>query len=454
MQKWLFRLLKWSAVFVSVLLTLYAIVSTYTGPRANEAVQRVRDQMAHRAPVEDSVPADADTTEGSIGNFNDSETLSVRVRWKRVFTDLDEQFGDDLVLIRLSDNAGFRLAVDLYLGKKAFANLSECELDSLATLINENEDVLLEVLELTQPEMPVCRFSYKDRNQYCLVEILLSADIVMNYVNEAYDEVIQDLFGHAKISIANPRVESSRLYANLMPIIAGTLESDTIDPDTWPRLFTELRTVGDHELFAESAPRMTADCIEWIANLPESDRDTFAGDEVGWATFRLGCLVLKPIRDYNLPLHSQALPDIIALSPLPYFEARDELQRVRKKFFFEPARSEPPLWARNRGYIPKELIFSGFEKQAELEATVDMICLAIALKLYNDEHGAFPETLDALADSFGGQIPINPLSGEPYEYQRLDDGFSLAYSWQTETGLTRRVWPRSNKTFTTDSSAP
>ena len=55
----------------------------------------------------------------------------------------------------------------------------------------------------------------------------------------------------------------------------------------------------------------------------------------------------------------------------------------------------------------------------------DAIRLAFALADYEQAHGAFPEALGALVPDFIEAIPIDPLIGEPLEYERNGAGYVL-----------------------------
>jgi hypothetical protein len=65
------------------------------------------------------------------------------------------------------------------------------------------------------------------------------------------------------------------------------------------------------------------------------------------------------------------------------------------------------------------------EEQARHEARVDMARIAIALERHYLETGTYPVSLDPVASVLGEQVPVDPFTGRPYQYQLSDDGYRL-----------------------------
>ncbi len=67
-------------------------------------------------------------------------------------------------------------------------------------------------------------------------------------------------------------------------------------------------------------------------------------------------------------------------------------------------------------------------KAAAAQTAVDQAALACALERYRLANGQFPEKLEALSPRFITQLPSDMLTGEPYRYERTDDGQFILYS--------------------------
>lgn len=55
----------------------------------------------------------------------------------------------------------------------------------------------------------------------------------------------------------------------------------------------------------------------------------------------------------------------------------------------------------------------------------DLLRVAVALREYKVAHGAYPESLDAIAATYPGPLPVDPFSGGPLHYRVEGDGFVL-----------------------------
>jgi hypothetical protein len=65
---------------------------------------------------------------------------------------------------------------------------------------------------------------------------------------------------------------------------------------------------------------------------------------------------------------------------------------------------------------------------AEIQVHVDEDRIACALERYHLVHGAYPDSLDALAPAYSAELPRDVMNGEPYHYRLRPDGTFLLYS--------------------------
>lgn len=64
-------------------------------------------------------------------------------------------------------------------------------------------------------------------------------------------------------------------------------------------------------------------------------------------------------------------------------------------------------------------------RKAEHDATVGSARVGLALKLFKQKNGAYPETLAKLAPEFLENIPVDPFTGKALIYRKADAGFIL-----------------------------
>jgi len=87
---------------------------------------------------------------------------------------------------------------------------------------------------------------------------------------------------------------------------------------------------------------------------------------------------------------------------------------------------------------------NGAKRFAYAQSSVNLARTAIALERYRLAHGAYPESLDALAPQFIAKLPHDIINGQPLHYRRTSDGQFVLYSvgWNEtddggEVGLTK-----------------
>jgi len=71
---------------------------------------------------------------------------------------------------------------------------------------------------------------------------------------------------------------------------------------------------------------------------------------------------------------------------------------------------------------------AALRKYANAQESVDLAQVAVALERYHLAHGAYPESLDALAPQFLGKLPHDIINGQPLHYRRTSDGQIVLYS--------------------------
>lgn len=84
-----------------------------------------------------------------------------------------------------------------------------------------------------------------------------------------------------------------------------------------------------------------------------------------------------------------------------------------------------------------------FNKAALYHALQRVAQVAIALRLYRQEHRRYPETLQELVPKYLPHLPIDPYDGKPLRYKRLMNGFkvwSVGYNLKDEGGVEKQQW--------------
>ena len=123
-----------------------------------------------------------------------------------------------------------------------------------------------------------------------------------------------------------------------------------------------------------------------------------------------------PLTTHDLEYFAKTMSDYAALAGRPYYEVREELERLRA----ERVDGSPWYAELTRAMLPS--ISKALERQATTEASLGTMQLAAALRTWRDAHGAYPPTLEAVREVLP-QIPLDPFTGKPYLYRREGEGF-------------------------------
>ena len=79
-------------------------------------------------------------------------------------------------------------------------------------------------------------------------------------------------------------------------------------------------------------------------------------------------------------------------------------------------------------------------KTANIESEIDAAKLMLALHIYKNQNGAFPDKLEQLAPVILKEIPVDPISGKPFEYHKTDGTFELSSVWLKEKRERPKQW--------------
>ncbi len=73
-------------------------------------------------------------------------------------------------------------------------------------------------------------------------------------------------------------------------------------------------------------------------------------------------------------------------------------------------------------------IWKALEKVTRVQVKYEQAAIVCALERFRLKHGQYPESLSALSPEWIPQLPLDPITGEPFKYQRQADGQFLLYS--------------------------
>ncbi len=228
-------------------------------------------------------------------------------------------------------------------------------------------------------------------------------------------------------------VGDSTNWSLLRPVIA----SATLEEQRWGRLQEILKTARSREYFMNQVHRDTAWIMErfetWKAEGPLLGFSDAPVTYIRtWAYPRL----TPALFDHDFDRFNRAMDQLLDLADKPYFEIKDDLAQFCDDFDVEPDIDSIKFTRGNPGwYYVLELSRHEFEQNARNQASIDVIRFAILLEKHKRDNGNYPESLEVFSEALGGSVPVNPLVGDAYVYERTEDSFRLGFRQEREAEL-------------------
>jgi len=133
--------------------------------------------------------------------------------------------------------------------------------------------------------------------------------------------------------------------------------------------------------------------------------------------------MLKPMSNAESVFYMQAIRRLVDFAKQPYYSIKKPLSAWEKKI--APDAKIPSRYVLARMVLPA--YGRTLAQQARYNATLDTFKLALALKIYKQQHGHYPDTLAPLAPEVIKELPLDPFTGKDYIYRRESKGF-IVYS--------------------------
>ncbi len=245
------------------------------------------------------------------------------------------------------------------------------------------------------------------------------------------EEAINDYL--AIISLGETLLDEPILLSQLVRIsmlgmayegIGTVLQPGKLSPEQARRIVRETAGAYHREAYANALAGETAfglDAIDDAAgnrDLPFAlgGFDSPAGDVLA------GYLVQTPVGSAFLnsdrQQYAKFMNRIVRAAEQPYYEVQSELETIETEI---DDLSFLSLYTRN--LVPG--LVRAQEAQARAEAMIHLMRIGLSLELYYGGNGVYPDTLDALAAELGGEVPVDPFTGQPYVYVAEENAFLL-----------------------------
>ncbi len=439
-----------SIVIVGV--AVHQLLSALTDPARIESVRRIEKTIAaiEHQPSAPAVPAPVSQPDPEPPTeTQDAETIGTCDAWQALFESMDANPSRNLY-----EEPAVTIAFDIAYREKELDALTVEERDTLAAFVDLNQDLIGRIRDVATRTTVVCHFgspdNYRQFQSFSDCDVWLTVDMLYRCAVHDFPLMLRDMIARCKVS----RNHFFLGYADVRcaPCLSNALESGGVDDALWQELVHELAACRDRQNFVDDWVYITKECIEWYENTPAK----FAGDHPGQPIalfmglgYRYGT---TPLRNYHATWFNDVMNDMLPVLALPYYQAEPKLQGIREDHNIRPMRDLP--WVhRNVGtWFAAVLTYGYLERRARDEAEMDLARAAIVIEECRRNTGAYPESLESLAEQLGGEFPINPLLGEPYGYLHDEDSYRLWYEYiarPDDAPAERRamVWPAKRETI-------
>ena len=324
--------------------------------------------------------------------------------------------------------------------RKRLRDLTHEDLEKLKAVLTANRDSLCRLKEAAALDGPLYALQIDSKGNdkgflpytfYSLTGELLAAEALVAASERRYDLLWESLSTGMRLGDAAAQVPSFIAHAyfhgwyfKALRVVDEQLPVGALPEDVMADVIAQLQTAKERRRFAEVA---TGACWGSVVFLDALRHDAFAVSDMSYY-FREVRLLMR-LRDTRLAkpwldlfwldredeATAELLEQIPAVALRPHWEAMDELADMEARL--------PRLTPLSQMHI---VAAEGMlDSRTNFEAKLDLARLGLLVEQYHARHAAYPDSLEAVADGLGGEIPMDPFTGEPFLYRPREDGFAL-----------------------------
>ena len=299
--------------------------------------------------------------------------------------------------------------------------------------VNASHDLVLEIRRLAAMGGPVYELDYSKGVNIELPHLaklrdlarVLSWDATVRGHDGDYGEAVEDITAGFKLSGVlkdEPILISQLVRIAIDGICYGAVQQalppEGVPPDLARRLIESAGRSDCRDSFVGSFSGegfMGLDTFERIRD-GESIGEQTSKDTILLRLY--GSMFARPWLNMDEETYAQTLGRMGEISELPFYEAHPQMEEIK-----QDVEDLPRTRVFSRMLLPG--LMRVIEAQARLEVQLDLVQIGLSVEQYHAQNGAYPATLDAIAPSIGGGIPVDPFTGQPYRYQVSSGGFLL-----------------------------
>jgi hypothetical protein len=275
---------------------------------------------------------------------------------------------------------------------------------------------------------PVCTLDFSDIDKVDIIhlgDINDCAILMEEYANARlasgdFPEALRGFLAVMNLADAledEPLILSQGYRWKIYASMPEYLDYNALTPDLATVIVDRLARADNRDGLREA---LSGELQQQLTRFEDWKKESFASlvDDVGlywgtrsWLWARPMC---RPWFNKDQQLRIEMITRMLEVPDLPYYHVKSTLDQIEADINGLPC-VNVTAQKQARWYL------RAFSWQANFESTLDVIQLRIAIEQYHAKHGNYPETLDAVADWFGGTLPLDPFTGNPYPYELGED---------------------------------
>ncbi|MBI5092327.1 MAG: hypothetical protein HZB26_07765 [Candidatus Hydrogenedentes bacterium] len=313
-------------------------------------------------------------------------------------------------------------------------------------LAKASRDVILEIRRLAELGGPALELDYSKGSaiklphleplRYCAK--LLRIDAWVKSQQRNYGEVVEDILAELKLGkvVKDEHIFASQFVRIEMETMAfmsvvDDLPADRLSPESAERVIRTVGQMDSHQSFLDSLAGESACGLDTFDRLRDGNAEGFLGflgptsgvsDPGALRVLEtvMGSSIARPLLNMDETVFTEALTRIQDVADLPTYQAEPAIGRIVGEGIAGGVRGTRLLTG---------ILLSNFARavdmQARDEALIALLQVGLALELYHTQHGTYPATLDAIAPTLGGRVPLDPYTGQPLHYRPAGQSFLL-----------------------------
>lgn len=370
----------------------------------------------------------------------------------------DEEAASNRLLERLKVLEGDDAWKDVLalLGER-FDEWTEADHARFAAFLDANTDLIVEIRRLANSGGLFYRLDYSKGFAIELPHLaamrelmrLLMADALTGAAAGRYAEAVDDLV--AGMNLAQSLEKEPLIISQLVRVALGQMvvsgiemgiKGEDLPPDQYARLMETLAHATNRAAFADSFTGEGVMGLDAFDRMRSGDLD-HVGIGGGSAMRELlmrayGTPFARPWLNADEEAYADIMGRVADAGRLPYYEAQAVLEQINTDIA-----NLPRTRFLSRALLPSlnRAVFSA----SRTETQMNLVCIGLAVEQYHARSGAYPPSLNAVAETMGGAIPMDPLTGQSYVYETGGNGYSLYSAYVgPEPGMApdapSRVW--------------